>query len=166
MLDLNHRRTDWPLGRRNALRSYALLLLLTTLAALGAAAVPRTEPTVEELKSRVSSANVGERPRLCVEIAQKQLNATDKLYQTDDVAKAQAALTDVVAFSELARDYAIQSHKRQKETEIAVRVMARRLSDMLHLLGHEEQVPVRNAVNRLQRVRDDLLMAMFPQGGR
>jgi hypothetical protein len=75
-------------------------------------------------------------------------------------------LTDVVAFSELARDYAIQSHKYQKQTEIAARSMSRKLTDLLHSLGREEQVPVRDAINRLQRVRDDLLFAMFPKGAK
>jgi uncharacterized membrane protein len=73
---------------------------------------------------------------------------------------------DVVAFSELARDYAIQSHKYQKQTEIAVRAMTRKLSELMHALGHDDQAPVRNAINRLDRVRDDLLMAMFPKGAR
>jgi len=44
--------------------------------------------------------------------------------------------------------------------------MSRKLTDLLHSLGREEQVPVRDAINRLQRVRDDLLFAMFPKGAK
>jgi hypothetical protein len=77
---------------------------------------------------------------------------------------AKAALTDVVAFSELARDYAIQSHKHQKQTEIAVRKMARKLNDLKHTVAHDDQPAVQDAIDRLQRVRDDLLLAMFPHG--
>jgi 20S proteasome alpha/beta subunit len=75
-------------------------------------------------------------------------------------------LADVVAYAELARDYSIQSHKYQKQTEIAARSMTRKLTDLLHSLGQQDQPPVRDAINRLQRVRDDLLIAMFPKGAR
>lgn len=135
--------------------------------ALAAAVMARSnEPTVEELKARVASASVRDRPHLCVEIAQKQLTEADKLYAASDFDKGQAALTDVVAYSELARDYAIQSHKYQKQTEIATRNMTRKLNDLLHSLGGPDQAPVRDAINRLQRVRDDLLAAMFPKGAK
>jgi len=69
-----------------------------------------------------------------------------------------------VAYSELARDYSIQSRKHQKQIEISVRTMTRKLNELLHTLGHEDQGPVRDAINRLDRVRDDLLMSMFPKG--
>jgi hypothetical protein len=101
-----------------------------------------------------------------VQIAQRQLTAADKLYADSEFEKGQAALVDVVAYSELARDYAIQSHKYQKQSEIAVRSMTRRLSEILHLVGHDDEPPVRDAIKRLERVRDDLLKAMFPKGAK
>lgn len=130
------------------------------------AAAPRDEPTIDQLKARLPAASVADKPKICVEIAQRQLAEARKLYAATDTdpAKAQAALTDVIAFSELARDYSIQSHKYEKQTEIAVRGMTRKLNDMLHSLAREEQPPVKDAIQRLQRVRDDLLMAMFPKG--
>jgi hypothetical protein len=137
------------------------LMLATTVHAL-----PREEPTVENLKARISSASAGEKPHLCIEVAQMQLTEADKLYAVPDVGKAQTALTDVVAYSELARDYAIQSHKYQKQSEIAVRGMTRKLTDILHSLGHQDQAAVKDAVTRLQQVRDDLLNAMFKKGAK
>ena len=99
------------------LRMSTVLLLVIVLASRAVQA--RTEPTVEELKARVSSANVGEKAKLCVEIAEKQLAAADKEYTADEIEKAQTNLSDVVSYSELARDYSIQSRKHQKQTEIA-----------------------------------------------
>jgi hypothetical protein len=153
------------LGARYLFRLWATVTLLA-LAAVMARAVPRNEPTVDELKARLSSLSIGDRPHLCVQIAKKQLAEADKFYAAAEVEKGQAALVDVVAFSELARDYAIQSHKYQKQSEIAVRVMARKLTEILHSLGNDEQAPVRDAINRMQRVRDDLLKAMFPKGAK
>jgi hypothetical protein len=143
-----------------------MLLALALVAAVAARGSPSNEPTVEELKARVGSASIRDRPHLCVQIAEKQLAEADKFYAASEFEKGQAALTDVVAFSELARDYAIQSHKYQKQTEIATRNMTRKLNDLLHSLGSPDQAPVRDAINRLQRVRDDLLAAMFPKGAK
>src|ERR1700691_3985854 len=134
------------------------------LAAFLASPMAAKEQTLEELKARVSSASVGDRPQLCLQIAERQLDSADKLFTTFDSEKAQSALTDVVAFSELARDYSLQSHKHQKQTEIEVRKMTRKLNDLKHLVSRDEQAAVQNAIDRLQRVRDDLLLAMFPKG--
>ena len=124
------------------------------------------EPTVEELKGRLAHTSIADRPPLCIHICERQLDAADKLYLAGDSDKAQAALADVAAFSELARDYAIQSRKHEKQSEIAIRKMARKLADLKHTVSHEDQEQVQSAIDRLQRVRDDLLLAMFPKGGK
>lgn len=120
---------------------------------------------MSELKARISSVSVKERTHLCLHIAEIQMEEADKLYAADELNQAQTALTDVVAYSELARDYAIQSRKYQKQTEIAVRGITRRLGELVHSMPHDYQAPLRDALTKLQHVRDDLLSAMFPQGG-
>ena len=143
---------------------FHLSVLIMVGAALAAYALPVADPGIEAMKARVSLASIGERPHLCVQIAEHQLAEADKFYTASDVGQAQTKLTDVVAYSELARDYSIQSHKYQKQTEIAVRVMTRKLTEVMHALAHDDQAPVQDAINRLQRVRDDLVAAMFKKG--
>jgi hypothetical protein len=87
-----------------------------------------------------------------------------QLYVAGETAKAQAALADVAAFSELARDYAIQSHRKQKQSEIAIRKMARKLEDLKHTVLQEDQKEIQETINRLQTLRDDLLGSMFSLG--
>ncbi len=122
------------------------------------------QDTVEALKARVGDASIANRPPLCIRISELQLAAADKLYVADDSEKAKTALVDVVAFSELARDYAIQSRRHEKDSEIAIRKMARRLADMKHAVSHEDQAQVQITIDRLQKIRDDLLAAMFSKG--
>jgi hypothetical protein len=140
-----------------------ILLLVGAGSSIGFA---KEEPSVEELKARLSAANTGDKVKICVQIAEKQLVETDRLYEADDMAKGQSALTDVVSYSELARDYSIQARKHQKQTEIAVRTMSRKLNELLHALSKDEQAPVRDAIDRLEKVRDDLLASMFPKGAK
>ncbi|MBZ5682358.1 MAG: hypothetical protein LAO24_19875 [Acidobacteriia bacterium] len=150
---------------RNRSRGSVILAAALALASSVLIRASAKEATTEELKARLSSASIGDRPQLCLQIAERQLDAADKLYAAVESEKAQATLTDVVAFSELARDYSIQSKKHQKQTEIAVRRMARKLSDIKHAVAHDEQPAVQDAINKLERVRDDLLLAMFPKKG-
>src|ERR1700682_2372460 len=117
-------------------------------------------PSIEELKARISSASIGDRPHLCLQIAQQQLGLTDKQYAAGENEKARASLADVAAFAELARDSSIQSRKHQKQTDIAVRTVVRQVGD----IPRDEQPEVQNAIDRLERARDDLLIAMFPNG--
>ena len=154
------------LGVLHLFRLSGTVTLLALVVAVATDAASSNKSTVEELKARLSSTSLGDRPHLCVQIAEKQLSEADTFYAGAEIEKGQAALTDVVAFSELARDYAIQSHKYQKQTEIAARTMTRKLTDLLHTLAHDDQAPVRDAINHLQRVRDDLLRTMFPKGAK
>ncbi len=121
-------------------------------------------PNTEELKARLSSAPIGDRPPLCLKIAQQQLVLTDNQYAAGESEKAHASLAEVAAFAELARDYSIQSRKHQKQIEISVRTMVRKLGDIKHAVPRDEQAEVQHAIDRLERVRDDLLLAMFPKG--
>jgi hypothetical protein len=123
----------------------------------------RDEPTVDELKGRVANASVRDRPPLCLRIAERQLETADRSYAAGQDAKSTAALVDVVAYSELSRDYAIQSHKHEKQCEIAIRKFARKLTDVKHTVPHEDQEQVQNTIDRLEHIRDDLLLAMFPK---
>jgi len=124
------------------------------------------EPTIEEMKIRLANAAVQDRPPLCIRISERQLAAYDRLYVAGDSEGAKAALEDVVAFAEQARDSAIQSRKHEKQCEIAIRKSARKLADIKHTVAHDDQAPVQDAINRLERIRDDLLLAMFPKGGK
>jgi hypothetical protein len=139
--------------------------LLLTLAASSALA-RSPEPTVQELKARVASASVADRPPLCIRISERQVDAADQFYVAGDSEKAQAALADVVAYAELSRDYAIQSHKHEKQSEIAIRKMVRKLADLEHTISHDDQQQVQNTVEHLQHIRDDLLVDMFPKVGK
>jgi hypothetical protein len=128
------------------------------------ALMARAEVTVEQLKDRVANASIAERASLCIQIAERQLENATRLHAAGDSEQAQAALVDVVAFSGLARDYAIQAHKREKQSEIAIRKMSRKLSGLKHTVSHDDQKGIQDTIDQLEKIRDDLLAAMFPNG--
>jgi hypothetical protein len=133
------------------------ILLLALASASGIA----KDETVAELKSRFENARLEDRPELGMRIAQYQLRDADKLYGEGNVNQARAAVEDIAAYSEKARDAAIQSKKRLKNVEIDVRKLADKLRDIKRTLAFDDQPPVEQAIRRLEDVRTTLLKEMF-----
>jgi hypothetical protein len=140
------------------MRSLAIWTLL--FAVVASTAVARDE-SIDELKARAQNALPQDRPRLCVQVAEQQLRNADKLYKNGDVELAHAAVDDIVAYSEKARDSATETKKHLKNVEIAVRKIAERLRDIKRTLSFEDQPAVEHAVQRLEEVRTSLLKQMF-----
>ena len=136
------------------------VLLFGLLVALGTCAFARKE-SVEELKARLPKADTGQRIDLSLQIARMQLDNADKLYTDGKVDEARAAIVEVVSYSEQAGDAAAKSGKKLKKAEIVVREMAKKLRDIKRTLNFEDQAPVQDAAERLEKVRSSLLSAMF-----
>ena len=138
----------------------ALAMLL--LAAISLPLRARQE-TVDELKTKLASTKESDQPKLCLEIARLQLDASEKAYQASQVPQAQELLKDVVDYAQKAGDAARQSRKHIKKTEIEVRKMSRRLQDLKPSVDVDSRQPVQDAINRLEHVRTQLLMQMFSE---
>lgn len=119
------------------------------------------DETVDELKARFESARPEDRPELGIRIAQHQLRNADNLYRNGNVDQANAAVNDIVTYSEKARDAATQTKKHLKNIEIDARKMAEKLRDIKRTLAFEDQPPVEQAIRRLEDVRTTLLKEMF-----
>jgi hypothetical protein len=140
------------------MRRLAFYMLLLVLASVYGAA---KDETVDELKARFESARPEDRPELGIRIAQHQLRNADNLYHNGNIDQANAAVDDVVAYSEKARDAATQTKKHLKNIEIDARKMAEKLRDIKRTLAFEDQPPVEQAIRRLEEVRTTLLKEMF-----
>lgn len=136
------------------------IILVTLVLALSGAALARNE-SVDQLKAKLAKADTGQRIDACLQIARLQLDSADKLYNDGKVDQARAAINDVVNYTEQAGDAASKSGKKLKKAEILVREMANKLREIKHSLNFDDQAPVQEAVDRLEKVRSSLLSAMF-----
>jgi len=119
------------------------------------------EPSLEELIARANAAPPKEQAGLYIEIAERELKAADELYVAGKVEEAQKSVANVVTYSEKAHDAAIQTGKKLKSVEMSVRKMSHKLNDVKRTLNFEDQPPVAEASNQLERLADDLLTTMF-----
>jgi hypothetical protein len=140
--------------------SRKIALAVLVLLACSPAALARHE-TLDELRAKLASAKLSDQPQLCLEIARRQLEATEKAYKAGQIPQAQTLLHDVVNYAQQAGDTARKSRKHIKKTEIGVRRMSRRLQDMKVTLDLDSRPPVQDAINRLERIRTQLLNKMF-----
>jgi hypothetical protein len=148
-------------------KSWRYLLACIALAAGASLAnAAGDKPTIDELKAKIAATAAKDRAHLCIQIAELQMNETARHLSASEDEQAKTTLADVVTYSELARDYAIQNHKHEKQAEIALREMTRKLVELSHTLGHDEVPAVSDAISHLQRARDDLLASMFKKGAK
>src|SRR4029077_7368803 len=119
------------------------------------------QETLEQLIARAESAHPQDQANLYLQIARRQAEAAEKVYEGGNVEAGNSAVADVVMYSGKASDAAISSGKRLKDTEIALRKMAERLRDLKRNLALEDQPPVQQAIDRMEKMRTDLLTAMF-----
>lgn len=146
-------------ARRSSICTLAIILftsLLTSVVVFARAGEP-----LEALISRAETAPSGERPGLYAEIAERELRAADQLYNTGQADAARAAVDKVVTYSEKACDATSQARGKIKNTEIAIRKMAAKLRDIKRSLAFEEQQPVQNAADHLEKLRSGLLARIF-----
>ncbi len=142
----------------------AILSLTLTVASAVSAPVP-DQAGIEGLKAKVQTAKGDEKGNLCLEVAERQISAADKLYNDGKVEEAQAAIQDVISYATQAGDIFAQSGHRLKNSEIAMRKMIHRLTDIKHTLASENQPPVQAAIESLERARTELLNRMFGKKG-
>ncbi len=141
----------------NRLRvTIVVLLALSSLSAFAHAG-----EDVQQLITRAESAPPKDRPGLYLQIARQQADSADKLYQEGNAEAGGAALADVLNYSEKASDAAANTGKKLKDTEIALRKMSEKFRDVKHNLPFDDQAPVQDAIDRLEKMRTNLLSAMF-----
>lgn len=120
----------------------------------------RTE-SVEQMKARVESARPEDRILLCADIASRQLVAARAAYTEGNGDAGKDLVLDVVLYSEKAAESATSVHKKEKQLEIRLREMAKRLEDLRRSLAFEDQPPVKAAADRMESLRTKLLKDMF-----
>ncbi len=146
------------------MRLTAILLILASLAVPTLSSAK--DESIPQLISRAEAARLEDRPPIYAEIAELQLRNADQLYNQGKADDAEAAVKDVVSYSDKAADAATKSGKKLKNTEIAVRKMAEKLRDIKRSLSFDDQPPVQEAIEHLEALRTELLNRMFGKGAK
>ncbi len=137
------------------------IFILTLLAVASLAAFARDEESLDQLIARAESARPEDRPALYLKIALLKSEVADKSYADGNAEAGKAALQDVVTYSQKATDAAIATGKKLKNIEITLRKMAEKFRDVKRTVAFDDQAPIQQTVDELEKMRTDLLSAMF-----
>ncbi len=140
-----------------SIRAISIMMLLMASVFANAS----KEESLQDMIAHADSARVEDQPGLYMRIVEHQLKTVDNLYYEGKVDQGNEAVRDIVTYSDKAQSAAIKSHKKVKNTEIALRKTATKLRDIKHTLTLDEQPPVQEAAEHLEKLRTDLLEHLF-----
>lgn len=114
-----------------------------------------------DLKAKADSATGGEKAKLALDYAEQETKAADAAFKAGKDADGSAALKEVAQYAKVASDAAVESNKREKETEISLRKIVNHLVDVKNARPYAEQDEVQKAMDAVDDARNNLLEAMF-----
>ncbi|HLK06445.1 MAG TPA: hypothetical protein VKV30_00825 [Candidatus Angelobacter sp.] len=135
---------------------FSILILLSLMLAANA-----EQKTVDQLKAEAEHAEPGQQGRLYAEIAEKMVAIADKQFTDGESVKGHATVQEILQYSTKAHDLAIQTRKKMKETEKALRECHRRLENMKRTLAAEDRPRVEAVEKELERLTEEVLESMF-----
>jgi len=135
----------------------AFICMLLLLAVLPLAA----QKTVEALKAEAERASGGHQAVLYAQLAQQLVDLADHQFTDALPEQGQSTVQDVLKYATLARDISVKTRGKMKETEIHLRQAERRLEAVRRTLSVDDRPPLEQVEKQLERLRNDLLDAMF-----
>lgn len=150
------------------MRTLSLLALLFMFTASGASLEDKKPVDIQALKAeadkavaRAQAANPKDCTRDCLEAARKLVDLADQYFIAGNVTDARAAMDQAGQFALKAGRDSIDTKKRRKDTEIGLRKLQRRISEIEESLNFDDRAPVHKIVTSISKTRSDILMSMF-----
>jgi len=133
------------------------VLVGVTLLAL---AKEKSSETIDQLKARAAAADAHKQAELYAELAERQLEAANEQYNTN-VDQAKVLFEASAQSAEQASQAALDANHKLKQTEIKLRELSHRMSDIRRTWAFEDRAPLDPAIQRVEAARNKLLDRMF-----
>jgi len=114
-----------------------------------------------DLQAQAEAAQGKKRAELFMELAEQRLDQASRLFGEGKAEEAHEVVKKAVSASQQASDAARTSHKRLKQTEIEVRKITRRLTDLSNTLPFDDREAIKASIEKLEGIRRQLLDEMF-----
>ncbi len=149
------------------LARHIFVCAIVTLAGMLAAQEPSApnleahKAEAEKLRAAADATNTDRCAELCVDAAHQLAELSNDYFTIGKVEEAHAAMKDAGRLALKAGNTSVATRKRRKQTEIALRKLEKRISDIEQTLNFEDRPPVHEIVKNIDKVRSDILMSMF-----
>jgi|1185.fasta_scaffold314611_2 hypothetical protein len=128
------------------------------------AAPTRSDPAaahIDELKAKAERKGEADRGRIYADIAHELVELANAQFTNGDAEKGHASIKDAVAYAEKAAASAEEKGHKIKNAEITLRETSRRIEEVRKTLDIDDQPPLKDAVQKLEALRKQLLQRMF-----
>jgi stress-induced morphogen len=119
------------------------------------------QKTIDQLKTEAEHAAPDQQGRLYAELADLLVPIADKQFTDGESVKGHATVQEILQDARKAHDLAIQTRKKMKETEKALRQCRRRLEGMRRTLAAEDRPAVEAVEKQLEKLTQEVLESMF-----
>jgi stress-induced morphogen len=119
------------------------------------------QKTIDQLKAEAEHAAPDQQGRLYAELADSLVPIADKQFTDGESVKGHATVQEILQDATKAHDLAIQTRKKMKETEKALRQCRRRLEGMRRTLAAEDRPAVEAVEKQLEKLTQEVLESMF-----
>jgi hypothetical protein len=133
-------------------------------------AADKQKPDLETLKAhadkavaRAEAAAPRDCTKDCLEAARRLVDLSDQYFTLGNVQDAHTAMNNAGRFALKAGRDSIQTKKRRKDTEIGLRKLQWRISQIEETLNFDDRASVHQIVTSISKTRSDILMSMFDQ---
>jgi len=119
------------------------------------------QKTIESLKGDAERATGGQQAKLCAQVADALVGTAGQQFTDGNDQAAQATVQEILTYASRARDAAIKSRGKMKETEILLRSTQRKLESLKRTLGVDDRPPIDQVEKKIEQFRQDVLNEMF-----
>jgi hypothetical protein len=132
------------------------LLLALALLSLALSATAQSD-----LKTKADAASGADKAKFALEYAEQAVKSADNAFKQGKDADGAAMLKDVANYAKIAADAAVESTKREKETEITLRKIVNHLVDLKNARPYDQQDAVQQTIDAVDNARNSILEALF-----
>ncbi len=148
-----------------------LALMLFLLAANASSLDDKPKPEdIQALKAeadqavaRAQAAGPKDCTKDCLDAARKLVELSNEYFTAGNVQEAHAAMDNAGRFAVKAGQASVDTKKRRKDTEIGLRKLQKRISDIEQTLDVDDRPSVHQIAVNISKTRSDILMSMFDQ---
>ncbi|HUO60107.1 MAG TPA: hypothetical protein VMU24_05520 [Candidatus Acidoferrales bacterium] len=119
------------------------------------------EDPLRRLQQIADSSNGGDCARYSIALALRLVEVGDRQYADGKVGEAEQIIRQTGHYAERGARCSLESHKHEKDTEINLRKLSKRLNEVERTLAFEDRPLVHEQAENIDRLREKLLTAMF-----
>lgn len=148
------------------MRFALIAVLLASCAAVAQNPAPSPAPAAPadptaHLRERADHAPKQDCAKVCFETAAHLAEASNQEFTNGNVERGQQWMKDAVEYARKGTEASIETRKHQKDAEIALRKLSRRIHDIGDSLALEDRKPVYDDSRAIDDLRDKMLTSMF-----